>query len=108
MRAYLTLTAGALLAAATLSAQPTSDTANDLDAPVKVTAGKLPLDVQRSGHSAPFLGDLDGDGLPDLLVGQFTEGKLRVYPNSGTRQSPRFDGYKWFKAGGDFGRVPVG
>jgi hypothetical protein len=79
-----------------------------LDKPVKVFAGKLPLDVQRSGHSAPFVGDFDGDGLPDLLVGQFTDGKLRIYRNVGTRQQPRFDGYEWFKAGGDFGRVPTG
>ena len=79
-----------------------------LEKPAKILAGKQPLDVQRSGHAAPFVGDFDGDGLPDLLVGQFADGKLRIYRNVGTRQQPRFDGFEWFKAGGDFARVPVG
>jgi hypothetical protein len=44
----------------------------------------------------------------DLLVGQYDEGKLRIYRNIGTNGNPKFDTYTWFKAGGDFGRVPVG
>ena len=94
------------LAALALAQTPQSETG--LETRVKVLDGKHVLDVQRSGHAAPFFGDFDGDGLPDLLVGQFAEGKLRIYRNVGTRKEPRFDGYEWFKAGGDFGRVPVG
>jgi FG-GAP-like repeat len=80
----------------------------ELAAPVKVLAGGKALDVERSGHAAPFVGDFDGDGLPDLLVGQFHEGRLRVYLNKGKKGAPRFDGWKWFEAGGKAGRVPVG
>lgn len=76
--------------------------------PVRVEAGGKPLDVERYGHAAPFVGDFDGDGLPDLLVGQFHEGRLRVYRNIGTKGKPRFGPYEWFQAGGDLGRVPVG
>jgi hypothetical protein len=76
--------------------------------PVKVHAGGKPLDVQRSGHAAPFFGDFDGDGKRDLLVGQFHEGRLRVYRNLGTDRQPRLDAFTWFEAGGKIAGVPVG
>src|SRR5436309_8814749 len=82
--------------------------APDLAPPVHVLAGGQPLDVERSGHAAPSVGDLDGDGKPDLIVGQFDGGKLRVYRNTGTAGAPKFDGYTYFLAGGQTGRVPVG
>ena len=44
----------------------------------------------------------------DLLVGQFDEGRLRIYRNLGTNASPRFEGYQWFEAGGAVGSVPAG
>jgi hypothetical protein len=80
----------------------------DLLPPVPVQSDGRPLDVQREGHSAPFVGDFDGDGKRDLLVGQFHEGRLRVYRNTGSRASPRFEGYTWFEAGGAAASVPVG
>jgi hypothetical protein len=80
----------------------------DLKPPVQIQAGGQPLDVQREGHSAPFVGDFDGDGVPDLLVGQFDDGRLRIYRNGGTRSRPRFDSYTWFEAGGQIASVPVG
>ena len=82
--------------------------APDLAPPVHVLAGGQPVDVERSGHAAPCVGDLDGDGKPDLLVGQFDGGKLRVYRNTGTAGAPKFDTYTYFVAGGQTGRVPVG
>ena len=82
--------------------------APDLAPPVHVLTGGQPLDVDRSGHAAPSVGDLDGDGKPDLLVGQFDGGKLRVYRNTGTAGAPQFDTYTYFVAGGQTGRIPVG
>jgi len=64
------------------------------------------IDVD-AGHAAPLMTDFDGDGVPDLLVGQF-DGRLRVYKNIGTAKAPRFDGFTYFKCGEQEGRVPAG
>jgi hypothetical protein len=46
----------------------------------------------------PCLADWDGDGLNDLLVGQFIEGRLRFYRNTGTNSDPAFSGYSYVRA----------
>ena len=92
-----------------MNAAPTVDElASDLDRPLQITADGKPIDVQRDGHSAPFVGDFDGDGLNDLLVGEFEDGRLRIYRNLGTNSQPRFAKYEWFKTGAELGRVPTG
>ena len=40
-------------------------------------------------HLAPALGDLDGDGDLDLLVGTWSDG-VRYLRNEGTARAPRF------------------
>jgi hypothetical protein len=80
--------------------------ANDLAPPVRLLAGGQPINVD-VGHAAPFVADLKGDGKGVLLVGQFGGGKLRLYPNAGTRSEPRFDKFDWFNAGGTVGSVPA-
>lgn len=75
--------------------------------PVLVEARGGPIDVD-GGHAAPFPYDLDGDGLLDLLVGQFQDGKLRVYRNVGARGAPRFEDFEFFRAGGVEASVPYG
>jgi hypothetical protein len=76
--------------------------------PVPIQAAGRPLDVEREGHAAPFVGDFFEDGTLALLVGQFHDGRLRVYRNTGTRTRPKFDTYVWFQAGGKIASVPVG
>lgn len=97
-----------LLAIGLLAAAPPPPDDGELLSPVRVEADDKPVDVERSGHAAPFFGDIDGDGLPDLLVGEFHGGRLRVYRNIGTNGKPRFGAYTYFEAGGTLGTVPVG
>lgn len=86
-----------------LLAAPLAHGADLFHPPRKVMAGDKPLDVKRTGHSAPFVGDFDGDGLEDLLVGQFHEGKMRIYRNIGDSQKPKYENFEWFS-----GKVPSG
>jgi hypothetical protein len=81
--------------------------AKDLAAPVQLRADSKTINVD-VGHAAPFVGDFAGDGTMHLLVGQFGDGKLRVYRNAGTAKAPRFDKFEWFLGGNPEGRVPSG
>jgi hypothetical protein len=81
--------------------------ASDLEVPFAVEDAKGPIDVD-VGHAAPLWLDWDGDGLTDLLVGQFGGGKLRIYRNVGSKGAPRFGEFILFQAGGAEGTVPAG
>jgi hypothetical protein len=72
---------------------------------IRDAQGFVDVDV---GDAAPLVADYDGDGVPDLLVGQYGGGKLRIYKNVGTAGPPRFDGFTWFKAGAEDARIPSG
>jgi hypothetical protein len=71
--------------------------AEDLRPPVRIEAAGKPLDVER------LAGGYDGDGAADLLVGQYHEGRLRIYRNEGSDTSPLYGEPKMFE-----GRVPEG
>src|SRR2546425_3177641 len=81
--------------------------ANDLAPPVQLHAGGQPINVDM-GHAAPFVADLKGDGQMVLLVGQFGEGKLRLYPITGSKDAPRLGKFEWLQAGGKTATVPAG
>jgi hypothetical protein len=52
-------------------------------------SGKFDFDQLQGARTTFAVADFDGDGLPDLAVGD-TYGKVRYYRNTGTRQKPRF------------------
>lgn len=81
--------------------------AQDLRPPVRLEADGKPIDTE-VGHAAPYVVDFDGDGVRDLLVGQFGEGKLKIFRNVGTNESPKFAAAEWFKAGDGIAKVPAG
>jgi hypothetical protein len=81
--------------------------ASDLAPPIQLQAGGQPINVDM-GHAAPFVADLNGDGRMTLLVGQFGDGKLRLYPNIGTKREPKFYKFEWFKVDGKVVSVPFG
>jgi len=83
------------------------DPAKELLPPVRLEAAGKPIDTD-IGHAAPFVGDFDGDGVKDLLVGQFGDGILWIYRNVGTNERPKLAAGVKFKGGGKDGRVPTG
>jgi hypothetical protein len=88
-------------------AAPAPGPASELLPPVRLEAAGKPIDTA-IGHAAPFVGDFDGDGVRDLLVGQFGEGILWIYKNVGTNDRPRLAAGVKFKDGKADGRVPTG
>ena len=90
-----------------LGLAPAADPAGELLPPVRLEAAGKPIDTQ-IGHAAPFVGDFDGDGVRDLLVGQFGDGILWVYRNEGTNDRPKLAAGVKFKDGAKDGRVPTG
>jgi hypothetical protein len=84
-----------------------NDPAQELLPPVRLEAAGKPIDTA-VGHAAPFVGDFDGDGVKDLLVGQFGEGILWIYRNIGTNDRPKLAAGVKFQDGKPYGRVPTG
>lgn len=95
-----------VLCAATLTAAAAEEL-RELHPPEQIEASGFAIDIEHSGHAAPFYGDFNEDGLPDLLVGEFFRGRLRVYPNVGGRDEPRFEHYVRFEAGGKPVTIPT-
>jgi len=67
-----------------------------------VQAGGVNLTV--NGYSIPELADWDGDGRPDLLVGEgggaFSQSKVRLYLNQGQPGAPLFGAWSYLQAAG--------
>jgi FG-GAP-like repeat len=77
--------------------------AAEFQSPVRLKAEGVPVRVESPGWAAPCWADLDGDGKKDLLVGQFSGGKIRVYKNLGDGKLSPPD---WLKAEGAVAEVP--
>ncbi len=77
--------------------------------PFRIEAEGKPIEVD-IGHAAPFVVDVDGDGVKDLLVGQYGPGgkapegqggRGRVYRNLGSNAVRKFADFTWLMAGDD-------
>lgn len=86
----------ALLAAAAPDEGP-------FERPVRLKGGDVYVRVESPGWAAPCLADVDGDGVKDLLVGQFNGGKIKVYKGLG---GGRFGAGDWLQAEGAVAEVP--
>ena len=89
-----------LLVAPVLGAFPQGP---QFEPPVRLKAGDDYVKVEAPGYAAPCWHDVDGDGQKDLVVGQFSGGKLRVFKNEG---KGKLAAGEWLKAGGAIAEVP--
>ena len=97
----------ALIVLIGLNASNAAVLGDELAPPVRLEAGGKPIDTE-VGHAAPFVYDWDGDGVRDLLVGQFGGGALWVFRNQGTNAQPKLAAGTKFKDGMKDGTVPSG
>ncbi len=70
------------------------------DPPVALEANGTPINVGTGGNASPFIVDWDGDGAQDLLLGQFSGGKVRFYRNVGSNYDPAFGDFVYLQADG--------
>lgn len=87
------------------SAAQVSDGVVKLAPGFKIAANGKPIEAE-TGHAAPFMIDFDGDGRKDLVMGEFKEGRARVYLNVGTDKNPQFKDFSYLQAGGKDASVP--
>jgi hypothetical protein len=75
--------------------------------PARLRAGGQVIDCGASwGHASPWVEDIDGDGVRDLVVGDFS-GLFRFYRNEGTNQKPLYAKAINLQAGGVDAKVPI-
>jgi hypothetical protein len=102
MRLHVLVSLGALCLAL-----PALAAAGELAPGVRLTADGKIIDVP-VGHLVPCAMDWNADGNKDLVVGQFSGGRIRLYLNHGTDASPVFKDYSFLHAGGKEIRLPAG
>ena len=69
--------------------------------PVYLTCRGAVIDV--GNYGSPFMYDWNRDNKKDLIVGQFDNGNVRLYLNTGEHYSPSFSSFSYLRAGG----VPI-
>lgn len=77
--------------------------------PVRLEADGKPIDIgalSDIAHAGPCLGDFTGDGVRDLLVGDFP-GYFWLFENTGTDKEPKFAAKGKLQAGGEDAKTPV-
>jgi hypothetical protein len=77
--------------------------AAEFEPPVRLRAGDEPVRVESPGYAAPCWADIDRDGQKDLLVGQFSGGKIRVFKGLG---EGKLAAGEWLQAEGAVAEVP--
>jgi hypothetical protein len=77
--------------------------------PVRIEADGEAIDIGKLsgyGHAGPAMGDVDGDGDRDLVVGDFP-GHFWLFENTGNDAAPVYAGKGKLQAGGADAKTPV-
>ena len=90
-----------LLSALLLGGSTAFCSAADFHPPVRLKVGDAAIRVESPGYAAPCWADLNGK--KHLLVGQFNQGKIKVYEHLG---GEKFAPGKWLQADGKVAEVP--
>lgn len=109
MRPSVAALGAAAFSAALGAQQPVDSRSTTFKPPVALAAAGAPVEIgalSNIAHAGPALGDVDGDGDRDLLVGDFP-GFFWVFENAGTDKAPEYKAGRKLKAGGKDAKVPV-
>ena len=74
----------------------------------QLTADGTVIGEGRFYYAAPCIAHWDGDGVKDLILGQFTDGSIRFYRNQGTNAAPEFTTFEYLYADGSIITLPYG
>jgi hypothetical protein len=80
---------------------------HDVGEPIALLAEGRPLELPYRSLF-PFVGDLDGDGRDELLLGTPDSGRLKVFPILGSRGRRVLGAPCWFDEKVPDGRIPSG
>ncbi len=74
---------------------------------IRILSNGKPINVD-IGHSVPTVADWNNDGKKDLVVGQFSKGRIRLYLNEGTDSKPVFNEFRNMRAADSEISLPAG
>jgi hypothetical protein len=80
---------------------------HDVGEPVALLSDGRPIELPYRSLF-PFVGDLDGDGREELLLGTPDSGRLKVFPNLGSNERRVLGAPSWFDDKVPDGRIPKG
>lgn len=99
-----TIAGGAIAMAATTAPGDGDDVIKpSFSEPVRLMAGGKAIATEAPGYASPAWHDTNGDGRPDLVVGQFSGGKMNTYAQ---KEDGSFEKGTWIEAGGKVAEVP--
>lgn len=78
----------------------------EFDAAQKLQGGGSDIATESPGYASPCFADIDGDGVNDLLVGQFAGGKIAFYKGSKKNKQLSFAKKEWLQANGGVAKIP--